>query len=124
MPMERFTVKSSLIYAETNGSVDFAAQGGAVLAAPGLLPISNFDNTKRTSLNLKGIYRHSKQWEFTGGYAFEKYRYSDIGYDNFQYIGLATAGALTTSTAYATGQYAFQPYTANIFYMLGTYKFQ
>lgn len=124
LPMERFTVKSSLIYAETNGTVDFAALGGAVLAAPGLLPINNFDNTKRTSLNLKGIYRHSKQWEFTGGYAFEKYRYSDIGYDNFQYIGLATAGALTTATSYMTGQYAFQPYTANIFYLIGTYKFQ
>ena len=124
LPTERFTIKSSLIYAETNGTVDFAALGGADIAPPGLLPIKNFDNTKRTSLNLKGTYRHSKQWDFTGGYAFEKYRYSDIGYDGTQYIALATAGALTTSAAYTTGQYAFQPYTANIFYLIATYKFQ
>ena len=123
LPMERLTLKSSLIYAETNGSVDFAALGGAVIAAPGLLPISNFDNTKRTSLNLKAIYRYTKQWEFTGGYAFEKYRYSDIGYDAFGYIAPVAAG-VTTSAAYMTGQNAFQPYTANIFYAIATYKFQ
>ncbi len=124
MPMERLSVKSSLIYAETTGTVDFAALNGAILAAPGLLPIRNFDNTRRTSLNLKATYRYTKQVEFTGGYAFEKYRYSDIAYDNNQYIGLSVAGALTTATSYATGQYAYQPYTANIFYLLATYKFQ
>ena len=48
LPTERFTIKSSLIYAETNGTVDFAALGGADIAPPGLLPIKNFDNTKRT----------------------------------------------------------------------------
>ena len=127
MPMERLTVKASAIYAETTGTVDFAAQGGAAIAPPGLLPINNFDNTKRTSLNLKGTYRYTKQWEFTGGYAFEKYRYSDIGYDGFGYIArvlVAGVPTVTTSAGYMTGQFAFQPYTANIFYVLATYKFQ
>ena len=127
LPMERFSVKASAIYAETTGTVDFAALGGAVIPLPGLLPINNFDNTKRTSLNLKGTYRYTKQWEFTGGYAYEKYRYSDIGFDGSGYVVPAlVAGVPTVSTAagYTTGQYAFQPYTANIFYLIATYKFQ
>jgi len=59
---------------------DFTTQAGTILAAP-LLPINNFDNTTRTSFNLKGTYSLNKNWAFTGGYAYERYRYSDIGFD-------------------------------------------
>lgn len=123
LPRDRLSLKSSLIWARTRGTTDFAAQAGTVLAAP-FLPITNFDNTTRVALNLKGTYKYSKQWEFTGGYAFEKYRYSDIGYDGF---GYTAANSATTpdpaQTAYMTGQFAFQPYTASIFYVISTYKF-
>jgi MtrB/PioB family decaheme-associated outer membrane protein len=124
--MPRLTFKASAIYAETDGSVDFAAvaSGGVTPVVPvngtssSLLPIVNSDDTKRTSLNLKAVYRVDRHWELTGGYAYEKYEYKDIGYDGFAYV--AGAGA---SASYMTGQYAFQPYTANIFYAMGTYKF-
>jgi MtrB/PioB family decaheme-associated outer membrane protein len=116
VPMARLTLKSSLIWAKTEGTTDFAAQAGAPVAP--FLPIQNFDNTRRTSLNLRAIYNFSRQWEFTGGYAYEKYRYSDIGYDNTQYVT-----ATNTSAGYVTGQFSFQPYTANIFYAVAKYKF-
>jgi MtrB/PioB family decaheme-associated outer membrane protein len=118
-PLDRLTFKGSLIYAETNGSTDFTAQPGALLNPPFLYPINNFDNTRRWALNMKGIYTIDRNWSVTGGYAYEKYRYSDIGYDNTRYF----VPPLSTSGSYTTGQFAFQPYTANIFYVLATYKF-
>jgi MtrB/PioB family decaheme-associated outer membrane protein len=114
--LPKLTVKGSLVYAKTRGTTDFSVQPGG--AAGPFLPIPNFDNTRRTSLNLRGVYNYSRNWEFTGGYAYEKYRYSDIGYDNTQYV--VPSG---TSSAYVTGQYSFQPYTANIFYAVARYKF-
>jgi len=116
LPRERLTLKGSLIWARTRGTTDFAVQPGGAVGP--FLPIPNFDNTRRTSLNLRAVYNYSKQWEFTGGYAYEKYRYSDIGYDNTQYVT-----ATNTSAGYVTGQFSFQPYTANIFYAVAKYKF-
>jgi hypothetical protein len=116
VPLGRLTLKSSLIWAKTKGTTDFAAQAGAPVAP--FLPIGNFDNTRRTSLNLRAIYNFSRQWEFTGGYAYEKYRYSDIGYDNTLYVTSAT-----NTAGSVTGQFSFQPYTANIFYAVAKYKF-
>ena len=117
VPRARFRVKASAIYAETNGTANFSAEPppGVVVST---LPINNFDNTKRISLNLRGVYDATKQIELTAGYAYERYRYSDIGYDNTTYV--AGTG---TSAAYTTGQFAFQPYTANIVYGLAKYKF-
>jgi MtrB/PioB family decaheme-associated outer membrane protein len=115
-PRERLKLKSSVLYTETNGRADFAVQPGG---APGpFLPITNFDNTRRVSLVLRGVYDVSKQVEVTGGYSYEHYRYSDIGYDNTRYI--AGTG---TSAAYTTGQFAFQPYSANILFAMAKYKF-
>jgi hypothetical protein len=89
-----------------------------------LLGIGNFDNTRKWSLNLKGTYALSRAFDLTAGYAHERYRYSDIGYDNLRYVAFASvAPGGTTSNSYATGENAFQNYTADIFYVIGTYKF-
>ena len=71
------------------------------------------------SLNLRGTYAVSKTWDLTTGYAFERYRYSDIGYDGFSY----TVAPITTSASYVSGQNALQNYTAQMVYLLGTFKF-
>ena len=116
LPVSHFTIKTSAIYAETRGRADFMVQpGGAVGPFPA---ITNFDNTRRTSFNLRGIYDYSKEWQFTAGYSFERYRYSDIGYDNTKYV---TSAANTAGST--TGQFAFQPYTANIVYGTARYRF-
>jgi len=116
MPRSRLTLKSSLIYAQTEGSAEFSREPGAPTTA--LFPINNFDNTRRTTFNLKAVYEVTKHWELTGGYAHEKYRYSDIGYDNTRYVTSATATA-----GVVTGQFSFQPYTVDIVYGLAKYKF-
>ena len=112
----RLKIKTSVLYTETNGRADFSVQPGG---APGpFVPITNFDNTRRFSLVLRGTYEATKQLEVTGGYSYEQYRYSDIGYDNTRYIAGTGAGA-----AYTTGQFAFQPYSANILFATAKYKF-
>jgi hypothetical protein len=116
LPNDRVKLNGSYIFSRTQGITDFAAQ--AVLNPTTLYPIRNFDNTIRHALNLKGTYKIDKQWSLTGGYAYERYKYSDIGYDGMRY----THGA-GGSASYYTGQYAFQPYQADIYYVYGTYKF-
>ena len=111
-PLARLTFKGSLIVAKTEGSADFAAEIGSPL------PIRNFDNTKRTAANVKAVYEFDRQWEFTGGYAYEKYEYDDIGYTGTRYVTSATATA-----GLVTGQFSFQPYDASIVYATAKYKF-
>lgn len=115
LPWERLKLHASLSQLQTAGSADFARQ----IATP-VVPIKNYDNTRRTALNLKGTYLVNKQWNLTAGYAWEKYRFDDIGYQGFQYV----VPPLNTQASYLTGQSAFQNYTANIFYLVATYKFQ
>jgi len=115
-PRTRLKVKSSLIYAQTNGTADFSVQPGGATTV--FQPITNFDNTRRFSFTLRSIYELNRQFELTAGYSYESYRYSDIGYDNTRYV--AGTG---TSAAYTTGQFAFQPYSANIVYGIVKYKF-
>lgn len=112
----RFTVKASLVYAETEGRADFRVQPGGSTAT--FLPINNFDNTKRLSFNLRGNYEMTRNIELAAGYAYERYRFSDIAYDNTRYTSGTGTGA-----SYATGEFSFQPYTMNIVYGTMKYKF-
>lgn len=117
MVRSRLKLNTSLIYAKTNGEVDFAAQPPAG-TVPSTQAIRNVDNTKRISLVVRGTYDVSKRMELTAGYSHERYSYSDIGYDGFRYV--AGAGA---SASYMTGEFAFQNYSANIVYGVAKYKF-
>jgi MtrB/PioB family decaheme-associated outer membrane protein len=117
---ERLTWHANALYVKTEGQADFSIPGAppGFVGPGGLLP-AQFDHSKRYSLNLKGVYQHTKQWTFTGGYAYERYKYSDIGYDNFAYV----LPPLTTGASYFTGEGAFQPYKVHIVYLMGQYKF-
>mgnify|MGYP000867452533 CR=1 FL=1 len=100
-----------------NGTVDFAVQSGATPAVPAV-GISNFDNTRKIAFNLRSTYALTKQWDLIAGYAFERFRFSDIAYDNYQYtIGTGTGAS------YLSGYYANPNYTVNLVYLVGTYKF-
>ena len=78
---------------------------------------------KRTSLNVKGIYAFTKNWSFTGGYAYERTRYSDVSYDGYQYTLPYPGVTNNTGQSYLNGYRAFTNADANIFYVLATYKF-
>jgi hypothetical protein len=114
--LPRLMIKASLIYAETDGHTDFTVAPGGPTTP--FVPIEASDDTTRVSFNLRGIYQLDRQWELTAGYAYEKYRYSDIAYDNTRYV----AGTGTTSSI-VTGQFSFQNYEAHIAYLMAKYRF-
>jgi hypothetical protein len=109
-----------LIYAETDGHTDFTVAPGGPTTP--FRPIEASDDTTRVSFNLRGIYQLDRQWELTAGYAYEKYRFSDIAYDNTGYV--APVGALASATSsIVTGQFSFQNYEAHIAYLMAKYRF-
>lgn len=113
LPREFLKFTASAIWQWTHGTADFSPQAGATL-----VPIGNFDNSRKFSLNAKGTYSLTKRWDLTAGYAYEKYSYSDIAVDGYQYT--IPSG---TSTSYLSGAYAFPNYSANIAYLMATLKF-
>ena len=116
---DKLTIKGSALYFESDGQSDVVSQNN--FGNP--LPINAYDNWKRTSLNLKAIYALSKTWSFTGGYAYERTRYSDIAFDGYQYTLPFPGVTNNTGQSYLNGYRAFTNADANIFYLLATYKF-
>ena len=115
---EKLMVKASVVVYKTDGSLDFASQVGPS-AATYPQPVANYDDSKRTSFNLKGIYAVNKSISITAGYAYEKYDYKDAQYDGYRY----TIPAANRADSYLLGYYANPQYKANIFYGLVTWKF-
>jgi MtrB/PioB family decaheme-associated outer membrane protein len=117
--MDRLMVKASVLYYKTDGTADMASQGN--FGNP--LPIHDYDTSETTSLNLKGIYSINKNWSVTAGYSYEKYRYSDVRFNGYQYTIPFPGVTTNTSQSYLNGYNAFTPYEANIYYLIGTYHF-
>ena len=112
-------LKASYLYVRTDGKADIAAQNN--FGNP--LPITAYDDTKTQSFNLKAIWDINRNWQMTAGYAYEKYTYSDDQYNGYQYTVPFPAVSNNTSQSYLNGFNAFTNYKANIFYVLGTYRF-
>jgi MtrB/PioB family decaheme-associated outer membrane protein len=117
--MPNLMVKGSILYYHTDGSADISSQNN--FGNP--LPIHAYDDSKRTSVNLKGIWSYDKNWDFTLGYAYERWRYNDAAYDGYQYTIPFPGVTNNTSQSYLNGYLAFTNYTSNIFYVLATYRF-
>jgi MtrB/PioB family decaheme-associated outer membrane protein len=115
---EKLMLKASVIHYKTDGAVDFAAPPViAALTYP--QPIGAYDDSKRVSMNFKGIYAIDKRWTVTGGYAYEKYSYKDAQYDGYRYVIAAAARA----DSYLNGYMANPNYANSIFYGMVSYKF-
>ena len=122
MQSARLSIKGSLSFAKTEGTADFTPEAGVIpaLVATPFQSITNIDNTKRTAFNLKAVYAYDKQWELTGGFAYERYEYNDIAYTGTRYVA---PDSNPNEVSPVTGQYSFQPYKANILYASAKYKF-
>ena len=115
--LAKLTLKGSYLYSVTEGAVDFTTLA-ATTAANYPTNIANFDNTTSHVFNLRGVYGLNKQWDLTGGFAYERYRYTDDATTGYRY----TDGTTSTS-AYLSGAYANPDYTARILYLMAKYKF-
>ncbi|MFA6498016.1 MAG: MtrB/PioB family decaheme-associated outer membrane protein [Desulfurivibrionaceae bacterium] len=83
------------------------------------IDFNTWDDYKKDALQLKGTYSLSAQVDLTGGYAYEKYRYSDGHYDNYRNVYNASA----TAGGYLSGANANPDYTANVVFLAAKYKF-
>jgi hypothetical protein len=105
---EKLKFKSAARIEQTNSRADFAANSASV--PNNILPIANYGSTQKKSFNLKALYAFNKNIEFTGGYAFEIQRVSDISY-----LGLSSPLVVSGANQYLlTGAFANPNYTTNI----------
>jgi MtrB/PioB family decaheme-associated outer membrane protein len=116
---EKLSLQASAIYYKTDGFVDLSLQQGVPSSVTSPVAIPTWDDSKRTSLSLKATWTFSKTLSFTGGYAYEKYEYSDTQFDGYQ----NTISGSSNQNSYLSGVYARPQYNANIFYATVTYRF-
>jgi hypothetical protein len=116
---KNFALKASAIYYKTDGMVDLQVQEGVPTSVTRPVPVTYFDDTKKTAITLKGIYDFSKSLSLTAGYAYEKYEYSDEQYNGYR----NTIPASSLQDSYLSNLYANPQYKANIFFGLLTYRF-
>jgi hypothetical protein len=117
--LSNLTIKVSAIYYKTDGSVDLALQEGVPASVVRPLPIGTWDDSRKTSINVKGIYKVNKAWSVTAGYAYEKYDYVDSQFEGYR----NTIPAANRADSYLDDIYANPQYKANIVYALVTYRF-
>jgi MtrB/PioB family decaheme-associated outer membrane protein len=120
------TLRAQFDHTRSDGHVDYtyAANNVANNGIPNgwtndTIDYANWDDYKKDSLMLKGIYSLSAHLDLTGGYAYEKYRASDGYYDNYQYVYRTSA----TQPGYLSGANANPDYTANVVFLSAKYKF-
>jgi MtrB/PioB family decaheme-associated outer membrane protein len=116
---EKFSIQASAIYYKTDGYVDLSLQQGVPASVVAPVPIPTWDDTKRTSLSIKGKWDFSKRLALTGGYAYERYEYSDTQFDGYRY----TISGSSNQNSYLNGVYANPRYKANILYAIVSYRF-
>ncbi len=123
---QKLTVVLHHDYVKSNGSVDLTLDPALFVAATGLaganneiVDIINWDDYRKWSVKIKTIYQFTKSLSASVGYVYERFRYSDVQLDNYQFVP-AAAG---TNGAYLTGAFKDLSYKANIVFGGMTYKF-
>jgi MtrB/PioB family decaheme-associated outer membrane protein len=116
---EKFSIQASAIYYKTDGYVDLSLQQGVPTSVTPPVPIPTWDDTKRTSLSIKGKWDFSKNLALTAGYAYEKYEYSDTQFEGYRY----TISGSSNQNSYLNGVYADPRYKTNILYAIVSYRF-
>lgn len=119
---ERFVLRGAVLWMRAQGAVAVNAQAlpsGA--SAADLVGINNWGNSEHVALTLKGDYRFSAQWSFTGGVSYEDMRFDDAQWNNATPLVPATGSGATTS--YLSGVGAHPSYTAKLVFMMARYAF-
>lgn len=120
--LDRLTVNGSLVWSRSDGSVAVNAQTlPSGVPAASLVGISNYGDNEKFLVSIKGDYRLSKRWSFTGGIAYEDMQFNDVQFNNYTYI--VPAAGSGTSTSYLSGWYADPSYTATLVYLMAKYSF-
>ncbi|WP_028318187.1 MtrB/PioB family outer membrane beta-barrel protein [Desulfobulbus elongatus] len=109
--VDKLTFKISWQYQKSDGSVEYNNS----LTGTDLVNIEDSDDYTKQTLEARAIYAFDANWSVTVGYLYEKFKFSDIAYANYQYI--------LDNSDYYSGVYYDQNYTANLGYVILSYKF-
>ena len=107
LPITRLRLRGSYIYQETEGTVDFSANHPAAV----IRNIPDYDSFTKHTFDLRAIYALTRSFEVTVGAAYEKFKYDDAQFANYNYT--QAAGGQN----FLSGAYAFQDYEAVIGYV-------
>jgi MtrB/PioB family decaheme-associated outer membrane protein len=107
LPITRLRLRGSYIYQETEGTVDFSANHPAAVVRN----IPNYDSFTKHTFDLRAIYALTRSFEVTVGAAYEKFRYDDAQFNNYNYTQVAGG------QNFLSGAYAFPDYEAVIGYL-------
>jgi MtrB/PioB family decaheme-associated outer membrane protein len=108
----RLKLKGSLIWQETDGTVEFSENHPTSF----LTNIPNYDSFKREALDLRAIYALSKSFEVQLGVAHEDYKLDDVQMNGYNYTQVTGV-----NQNFLSGAYAFSSYHANIVYLTVKY---
>jgi MtrB/PioB family decaheme-associated outer membrane protein len=114
---EKLKFKGSWIWQQTNGTVDQTAFPGVVF-----INIPAYDTFRKHTLDLRGTYGFSKNFDFNFGFAHENYKYTDAQMDNYSLTPTNFAG--TSNLSILSGAYAKPQYNANVVYGSLKYMFE
>jgi hypothetical protein len=110
----RLKFTGSVIWQETDGTVDFTANHPAAV----VVNIPAYDSFRKTALNLKGTYAVDKNIDVTVGGAYEHYTFDDAQMNGYNYT-IVTG----TNQNLLSGAYANPNYNAVTGYVTLKYKF-
>ena len=117
---ERLKFKGSLIWQDTDGTVDLASNT-PLAPLQNIMSPPGYDSFRKTTLDLRGTYSFDKSFDLTFGAAYERFRYNDIQMDGYSYT-VPLVPATATGTSLLSGAYAFQNYNATIVYLTLKYN--
>jgi MtrB/PioB family decaheme-associated outer membrane protein len=114
LPLTRLRFRGSYIYQDTEGTVDFSANHpGAVIRN-----IPNYDSFTKHTFDLRASYDLTRTLEVTLGAAYEKFKYDDAQFANYNYTQVAGG------QNFLSGAYAFPDYEAVLGYLTLKYHFR
>jgi MtrB/PioB family decaheme-associated outer membrane protein len=124
MVPKKLTLVLQYDFIKSDGSNDFDFTSGVRSASgiPDGLPvdIGAWDDYKRHSFALTGIYNWSESLMLKAGYAYIKYDYDDDQLNNYRYFVVGSG----SSQAYLTGANRDSSYRANIVFLSVVYQFR
>ncbi|MCG6553087.1 MAG: MtrB/PioB family outer membrane beta-barrel protein [Candidatus Magnetominusculus sp. LBB02] len=85
------------------------------------LDIPSMDSYKVDRISAKVVWNILKSTAMTVGYAYERYKYDDFGYNN--YPATYTIKDSSGNVSYLSGAYSNPSYNANIWFLSLSYKF-
>ena len=126
---KKLTLFFQFDYIKSNGNVDYTLNPITVTTVPGAnndnIDILPWDDYTRYAFTFKAAYNLTKCLTVSAGYVYERFKYSDIQLDNYQFVNPAGGNPATSASngSWLTGYQDSQTYRANVVFAGVTYKF-